>query len=284
MTAYARINSDEVSGLSWVCEIHSVNQKPLQLHLHLSKELLFLDLELRKMITDSVKRGQVNVRLHLKNSVRGIHSLDFLKKLKKEWGKVAKELAFDPEDIDLTFLLDQAGRFSLENVIGPRVQKSIKATLKKALELFVKMKLTEGKALTADLAKHLKAMMNLTDQVEKTAAAIPENYKKKLVAKLALLIEGAEQDERVLREIALIGEKMDVTEEVVRLRSHINQMKGLLSSKEVSIGRTLDFLTQEMLREINTIGSKSHDLEITKLVVEGKGEMEKIREQVQNIE
>jgi uncharacterized protein (TIGR00255 family) len=82
----------------------------------------------------------------------------------------------------------------------------------------------------------------------------------------------------------LIGEKMDVTEEVVRLRSHINQMKGLLSSKEVSIGRTLDFLTQEMLREINTIGSKSHDLEITKLVVEGKGEMEKIREQVQNIE
>ena len=284
MTAYARITSDEVSGFSWVCEIHSVNRKSLDLHLHLSKELLFLDLELRKMITDAVKRGQVNVRLHFRNSGRGTHSLELLKKLKKEWMKMAKDLAFDPEEIDLTFLLDQAGRLSLEDVIGPKVQKAIKATLKTALEAFVKMKVTEGKALTTDIAKHLKVLMSLTNQIEKTAAAVPEKYKEKLISKLSSLIEGVEQDERVLREIALIGEKMDITEEVIRLRSHIDQVKGLLRSQEVSVGRTLDFLTQEMLREINTIASKSHDLEVTKLAVEGKGELEKIREQVQNIE
>ena len=284
MTAYARVLSEEVSGLSWVCEIHSVNRKVLDLHMHLSKELLFLDIELRKMLSGAVQRGQVNVKLYFRNSGRGQTSLPLLKELKKEWLKVSKDLGYDAGGVDLSFLLEQAGRVSLEDSLGPKIQREIKNTLKKALDSFIKMKETEGKALAADIKKRLKTLFTLVAKIEKQAVSGPAKYREKLIEKLSSILRAVEEDERILREVALFAEKVDVTEEIIRLRSHIEQTDGLFQSKEKSIGRTLDFLTQEMLREINTIASKSHDLAITKMAVEGKAELEKIREQVQNIE
>jgi len=284
MTAYARVLSEEVGGLSWVCEIHSVNRKVLDLHLHLSKELLFLDIELRKMLSSAVHRGQINVKIHFRNGTRGQATLPLLKKLKKEWIAISKELGFDTAQVDLPFLLEQAGRISLEDSLGPKVQSEIKNTLKRALDTFIKMKEAEGKALAEDIKKRLKILLDLTSKIEKQAESGPAKYREKLIEKLSDLLRSAEEDERVLKEVALFAEKIDVTEELIRLRSHIKQIEDLFQAREKSIGRTLDFLTQEMLREINTIASKSQDLSITKMAVEGKAELEKIREQVQNIE
>lgn len=284
MTAYARVTSEEFSGLSWVCEIHSVNRKILNLNLNLPKEILFLDLELRKMIAKVVNRGQVSVRLHFCTSRKGIHSVELLKKLKKEWMKIAQDLDMDLAEINLSFLLGQAGQLFTDKLVGTKIQKAIKLTVSEALETFMKMKKTEGKFLANDIQKRLKKMKTLSKKIESMGGEASKKYKDKLLTNLSSVLENVDKDERIFREVALIGEKMDITEEIIRLQSHIDQSENLLKSNSDSIGKTFDFLVQEMHREINTISSKSHDLEMTKVTIEAKAELEKIREQVQNIE
>lgn len=284
MTAYSRSQSKEIQGLSWVLELSSVNRKTLDLNFYLSKELLFLEMDLRKLISELVKRGQVTIRLHVKHSQEGSVPLPLLKKLKGQWEELSEKLGYDPKAIDLSFLLEQAGKVSIEESLGPKIQKEIKATVKRGLDAFIEMKEVEGKALASDIKKRLKTLVSKLSVIEKQVAQRPEKYREKLLEKLSDLLQNAREDERLLKEVALFAEKIDITEEIVRLRSHFQQMESLLESSEISIGRTLDFLTQEMLREVNTIASKSQALEVTKKAVEAKAELEKIREQVQNIE
>jgi uncharacterized protein (TIGR00255 family) len=171
-----------------------------------------------------------------------------------------------------------------EETISTKAQNQLKKTVKEALDSLLKMKGVEGKALASDIAQRLKSLLGLITKIEIQGQSAPKEYREKLLARLFALFEEAKEDERVLREIALFADKADISEEITRLRSHIEQTKDLLSSKEPSIGRTLDFLTQEMLRESNTIASKSADLKITQLAIALKSEIEKIREQVHNIE
>lgn len=284
MTAYSRATSDEVEGLIWVVEIHAVNRKMLDIHMHVSRELLFLEIDLRKMVAKEVQRGQVTVKIQYKKSRNTQAALPLLKKLKTHWEKMAKSLGFSKSEIDLTFLLEQMDRVSLEEELGTKIRATLEKTLQGALTIFIKMKETEGKALALDVTKRLKTLSTTVGAIEKQSAKAPEKYRKKLILRLKELLEDAARDERVLREVALFAEKADITEEITRLKSHVAQTNALFKSKEKSIGRTLDFLTQEMLREINTIASKSPDLAITQKAVECKAELEKIREQVQNIE
>jgi len=284
MTGYAQAKSKELDGLTWTVELHSVNRKVLDIHSHLSRELLSLDMEIRKAITKVVHRGKVSVKLHCVKAKDALVSLPRLKKLKSEYTKTAKELKLSTEEITLPFLLQQMERSSIEEEISPKTAAELKKTLEKALNGLIKMKETEGKALAVDVTKRLKKLIANLAFIEKESDKSPENYREKLSSRLKDLFEEAEADERILREIALFSEKVDVTEEITRLKSHFKQMEDLLVSKENSIGRTLDFLNQEMLREINTIGSKTAILSVTKKVIDSKAELEKIREQVQNIE
>jgi len=284
MTGYAQAKSKELDGLTWTVELHSVNRKVLDIHSHLSRELLSLDMEIRKAITKVVHRGKVSVKIHCVKAKDALVSLPRLKKLKSEYTKTAKELKLSTEEITLPFLLQQMERSSIEEEISPKTAAELKKTLEKALNGLIKMKETEGKALAVDVTKRLKKLIANLAFIEKESDKSPENYREKLSSRLKDLFEEAEADERILREIALFSEKVDVTEEITRLKSHFKQMEDLLVSKENSIGRTLDFLNQEMLREINTIGSKTAILSVTKKVIDSKAELEKIREQVQNIE
>lgn len=283
MTAYSRAASSEVDGAVWSVEIHTINRKTLDINLYLPKELLFLDIEIRKQIGQAVQRGQVTVKVSLEKDKEAAPSATELKKLKTAWEKTAKELGFEKQEITLNFLLQQMEK-GTHGTASAKTQTELKKTIDKALAGLIKMKETEGKALGSDILKRIKTLKTNVDAMEKLSAGAPDHYREKLLKRLEILLKEPLEDERVLREVALFAEKADITEEITRLKSHLSQFTDLIKSKEESIGRTLDFLIQEILREINTVSSKSAELELTQLAVSSKAELEKIREQVQNIE
>lgn len=286
MTAYGRATSTEIGDLSWVVEIHSVNRRGLDIHLHISKELLFMDIDLRKAISKEVARGQVTLKISFKKLKGNESSITMLKKLKSFWEKGAKELGYPKESVDLPFLLDQMDRTPIEEfgLSEKKIQTELKKALSEAMDAFITMKEVEGKALALDIKGRIKAIGEHLKKIEKEAKGAPQKYREKLLEKLEDVLAGAADDERLLKEVAFYAEKIDITEEITRLKSHMKQALDLIASKEKSIGRSLDFLNQEMLREINTIASKSGSLSVTKEAVNAKAELEKIREQVQNIE
>ena len=153
-----------------------------------------------------------------------------------------------------------------------------------AVSKFVEMRTTEGQRLRKDITDKADGILRMVMEVERLSPITVENYRARLYKKLSEILENKDIDEqRILTESAVFAEKIAVDEETVRLRSHISQLKAMLGSDE-AVGRKLDFIVQEMNREVNTIGSKAQDLNITKIVVDMKAEIEKIREQIQNIE
>lgn len=292
MTAYSRASTQSPFG-RLVVEIHSVNRKMLDLSIYAPKDFLRFDIDMRKTLSRSLERGQVTLRLTVQSE--GFSSKLFstyasqLKILKEGWDKLAKELGYDPaRTVDLPFLTSQmqsvpSGEGSREE--EEEIRSALLELIETALHDLMQMKEKEGSILALDIQKRLK-------QIEESIAAIEHkkelplvHYQKKLTDRLREIGHpSAEVEERVAREIALLCDKMDVTEELVRLSSHIAQFRSHLLSQEKAVGRTLDFLTQEMQREINTLGAKSSDNEISSYVVKMKSELDKIREQVQNIE
>jgi len=285
MTAYGRCVSPDFEGMRVVIEIHSVNRKGLDIRLHTPREFLFLDLELRKIIKDALLRGQVTVRISTEEEKEKKGSLALLKKLKSNWEEKADALGYAKEAISLPFLIQQMERSTFE---GSKNENAIKElifqTTQKALVQFLEMKESEGQALDDDIKTRLKTLAQIVDEIEMLSKDSGAIAREKLLKRLEEILPDAAKDERVAKEVALMGEKLDITEEIIRMRSHLKQTEALFTSKEKSIGRSLDFLVQEMGREINTIGSKSGQIEVTKQTLLAKQELEKIREQAQNIE
>lgn len=289
MTAFGRANIATPNG-SFIIEIHSVNRKTLDVAINVPREILFADIEIRKWLTETVKRGRVLVRVTRDAKAQNLESalpdLNMLKKLKQKWEEYAKELGLD-QPISLQFLTEQMQRLSLDE--GVLEEASFLAEFKKgfdqALSELGKMKDTEGKALGEDIKLRLKLIAKALIEIEKLAPDASKKYREKILVKIKELSALTQDDEdKVARETMIYAEKVDITEEVTRLKSHISQFEEYCSSTEKRIGRTLDFLIQEMNREVNTIGSKSQEIEISKNVLNIKSELEKIREQVQNIE
>lgn len=290
MTAYSRFSASSLLG-SFVVEIHSVNKKMLDMSIHMPRDLLRFDIEVRKWLGSSLERGQITLRLSLQSEGVGnklfSSTLSQLKNLKGNWEKLCLELGFPKQMIDLPFLVNQMQTAPL--IESKEDEESVRASLKNAIENalqdLMQMKETEGKALHSEIEKRLKIIEENISVLELKKDQPLEHFRKKLTDRLKEIgQQQIEMDERIAREVALLADKMDVTEELVRLRGHIEQFRVHLLSQERSIGRTLDFLTQEMHREINTLGSKSSDSEISLYVVKIKSELDKIREQVQNIE
>lgn len=290
MTAYSRCSSQSPLGRI-VIEIHSVNRKMLDMSLNLPKDLLRFDIEIRKWIAGFLERGQVTLRLTLQaDGMSGKLLSNYfsqLKTLKEGWEKLCKDLNYDPKMVDLQFLVTQLQTSSAEESkeTEEEIRASLKKTIESALADLMQMKETEGKTLAVDIQKRLKIIEECVTAVELKKEMPLDHYRKKLLERLKDLgHHHGEAEERIAREVVLLAEKMDVTEELVRLRAHIEQFRHHLFSTEKAVGRTLDFLTQEMHRELNTLGSKSSDSDISLYVVKMKSELDKIREQVQNIE
>jgi uncharacterized protein (TIGR00255 family) len=293
MTAFGRADLQTPSGSHsgrWVVEIHSVNKKALDINLSLPKDFLCFDVEIRKWIAEAIHRGQVSVRLmfYPAPSVFEHASLQTFRSLKTTWEHIARELGRDPaKEVTLAFLSEQAARLPSPEVCHGKedVLASLKTLIDSALNECLHMKTKEGVALKKDIEERLYLIEQCVPSIEAKSAGTVDVYRDKLIARIQDVMGTREAvDERILREIALFAERIDVTEEVVRLKSHLKQFHQMLRSEEKSVGRTLDFIIQEMHREIHTMNAKSADSEISSLTLAMRGELEKIREQVQNIE
>lgn len=291
MTAYGRAHVSTEAG-SFLIEIHSVNRKSLDITVNLPKELLMFDMDFRKELSHEVKRGFITVRVTREEAHptpgMSLPDMEVMKSLHEQYKTCAKELGYDPEEaipfpVLLNYGLTSGG--ATELVADEKLQVELMEGFKKALSKFIDMREREGATLLADVGPRLDEIEGELDKIAERVKAAPEMFREKLEKRLEELdLLRDEDEERMMRELILLAEKVDVTEEMTRLRSHVQQFRDLMDSKKRRVGRELDFLIQEMNREVNTIAAKSQDIEITQAILEVKTEQEKIREQIQNIE
>ena len=277
------------SGITIQTEITSVNKKQLDIQLSLPKNLICFESDIQKQIKKMVSRGRINGSVKIISSSRPLVEVEINRPLLSSYEDAINEIAGknNPKnDISLSTIITQPDIIQLKPVLSDNnlLNEILHKSLAKAISSLIKMKKKEGEELKFDICKRIEKLSNLVEIIDKRSPFVKKNYKKKLTSRLKS--EGFEKlmnDERVLKEVALYGERSDITEEIVRIISHLKQMNSHLESKK-SIGRALDFLCQELFREINTICSKADDLKIIKSAVTFKIELEKIREQSQNVE
>ena len=288
MTGYGR-DQQLLHGRSITVEIRSVNHRYFEFSCRAPRGCAFLEDRLKRALQSAISRGKVEVALTLQTvesrntSVAVDHALSgqYITALRA----LGEEYAL-PDDLTLSTVCRLPDIFTLCR--GEEDEEELAAdvlsVLQKALEQFVAMRETEGERLKADVLSRLLTMEEHLSFVEERSPQTVAEYRARLTAKLTELLNGAVPDEnRILTEVGIIADRLAVDEETVRLRSHFAQLRKILESTE-PVGRKLDFLVQEMNRETNTIGSKCSDTAIAGHVVEMKSELEKIREQIQNIE
>lgn len=289
MTAFSRKMTQTDCG-QFVMEIHTVNRKGLDLNLFLPKEYLFLDIDLRKMVGEHVSRGRVTLRLYPQTSSSSAlseYELSKLKSLKESFHKTAKELGYNPDhSVDFRFLITQlSSRAGDASSNEKEMVAQFKTLTKEALSELITMKEVEGKALEKELLIHLGEIQENLKFVEAHAPEAPGKFEEKLREKLRELTEGGtDLDPRIAQEVAILTEKVDIQEEIARLHSHLSQFEETIQSSNPAVGRTLEFLTQEMHREINTIASKTSETKVSRATIAMRVSLDRIREQVLNIE
>ena len=272
-------------------ELSSVNRRQVEVALSLPSEIEALEPELRKILLASVSRGRVSGRVILERPA-GKANRDIIINeaqatvYKTALRKLADEIKIN-DDISLESLLRLPGVLETvdKRISSSSLLPALKKAFKQALSQLQLMRYKEGEYLRKDLTKRLAGLKALSKKISKQAPKVIVMHRKRLIERLAKadIQEQDINDERFLREVVYFTDRSDITEELTRLDSHFMQMQGCLRENE-PVGRKLDFLAQEMFREINTIGSKANDSEIAKEVVAIKTELEKIREQVQNVE
>ncbi len=286
MTAFGRGSVDTLEG-RYVVELHSVNRKGLEIQVYLPKDYLSFDVHLRKWLAPFAQRGQVTIRVNLQREEASLlrNLAPKLKSLQSVWSQLAFELGYKPQEvIDLRFLLERMTD-EPEKLDEDQYKKGLKEAFEKAIHEWQGMREIEGKALAHDIKQRIEKLENYLAEIKDHAPKVAEEYRVRVTARLKEISQDLlANEERVMREAALLAEKIDIEEEITRLYSHFAQMATALKGNEKGVGRSMEFLVQEMLREMNTIGSKSTNLEVSQLIILMKSELEKIREQVQNIE
>ena len=294
MTGYGRAEA-VLGGRKYVVEIKSLNHRYLELSLRIPANLLPLELEIKKKINEQLIRGRIDVTIR-RETYSGISGIEDTRLLEVNLPLVKnyydlliqlKDLFNLKEDITLDMMAGLKDVFipleTLEDEITV-LWEGLAGVLSNAIAALIDMRQKEGEVLGQDLKARLYLINEHLDEIDARAPRIVLEYQKRLVERIRELMDGMVIDEsRLSQEVAIMAEKSDITEEIVRFRSHIKQFFEMLKSPE-AIGRKVDFLIQEMNREVNTIGSKSNDAEISCHVIEIKSELAKLREQVQNLE
>ncbi len=294
MTGYGR-SQKLLNGRDILVEIRSVNHRYYEYSSRIPRAYNYIDDKLKTLLKSGISRGKVEVAVTV-NNIEGRDTViavnkdvaagyvDALRALNREMGADGSDWLED--DIKLSKLMKLPDIFTVQKAPEDEEQiwSDISQVAAEALARFVDMRQTEGERLKNDVIEKAEAVLDMVSQVEVLSPQTVANYRERLYKKMTEVLEGKEIDEqRILTEAAIFSEKIAVDEETVRLRSHVSQLVTMLNSEE-AVGRKLDFIVQEMNREVNTIGSKAQDLNVTKLVVNMKAEIEKIREQIQNIE
>jgi uncharacterized protein (TIGR00255 family) len=290
MTGYGRGDSSK-DGFKITVELSSVNRKQTEISVTLPREMEMLEAQVRDLINRHIARGRLTVRASLhagaSNSSARMHlNVPLAKAYARELNNLAKQLKL-PGPVTLDQLARAPGvlqtdeELAVEEDLWPAVEKA----LKQALAQLVKMREREGAHLAQDLAKRIEIMRQSAAQIQKHAPTVAERYRQQLIERIksAGLEAPGTDDERLLKEVVYFADRSDISEELTRLQSHFQQFEDGRKSKE-PVGRMLDFLAQEINREVNTIGSKANDSLISREVVTLKAELEKFREQAQNVE
>lgn len=278
-----------MDGKTIIVEIKSVNHRYYEFASRVPRSCGYLDEKLKSFIQGQVSRGKIDVGVSIQSDGVSDEKIEVNSEVAKGYitalRSANEELGLE-DDLTLSRIMRLPDIFDVKKIEEDEetVWNEVKSVAEKALERFIAMREAEGEKMREDILSRLDYITGLVEKIEKKSPETTEKYRKKLFDKISEVLKDTNVDEqRILTEAAIFSEKTAVDEETVRLRSHINQCREMLSMNE-AVGRKLDFLIQEFNREANTIGSKCQDIEITKVVVDLKSEIEKIREQVQNIE
>ena len=288
MTGYGRVEG-LCDGRNIIVEAKSVNHRFLEIALRMPASLYPLEMEYKKKIAERFKRGRIDVSIRLEGECSDTSKVNLNMDIARGYFDVLNRLKTEfniQEPISLKNLINFRDIFTppAETQLDADLLNAVGKMLHEALTILVNMRQDEGIVLFSDMQMRLQAIGEIMGDIRLRAPQVVLEYQKRLSERIKDLTAGLELDAvRLAQEVAVMADRCDITEEIVRMQSHIGQFEALLQSDEAE-GRKIDFLLQEMNREINTIGSKGNDLEIARQVIEVKSELGKLREQAQNIE
>lgn len=288
MTGYG-MGKAELGNKTFTVEVKSVNSRYSDFSIKMPRIYTFLEDPIRKAASARINRGKVDIYVNVESSGEEDSVVKVNTALAKEYlgalHTLSSELQISSNATAETFLripdiltVDKAPE---DDAL---ITQTVISALSNALDGFDEMRIAEGEKLANDLCEHLSFIENATTEVEKRSPEIVKEYRIRIEERMRDILGSSSYDEtRLLTEVAIFADKVNVNEETVRLKSHVSQFREMLQAGG-SVGRKIDFLIQEMNREINTIGSKSNDLDVARIVIDVKAEIEKLREQIQNVE
>ena len=290
MTGFGESQKNQ-DGLRVHVEIKTVNNRFFKLSLHISEGYSLLESQIDSLLHQSIKRGTVQLNVNVVKEFSSdcisfnASAMDAYWTELSAWAKKAGVGAIQPESLlTLPGVIENANSNKESNLENDWLV--IQSAISEAAEKLYAMRQREGEAMRRDLSANISEIRSYLEEIRALAPNVPKNYASKLTERINAILEeqGVEIDSKdIVREVAIFTDKCDISEEIVRLSCHLDQFDALLESSNAE-GRKLDFLTQEMNRETNTIGSKANDLEIARRVIDIKAVIEKIREMVQNVE
>ena len=288
MTGYGRGEVDH-NGAKFSVELNSVNRKQSDIVVNLPRDLNELEPRIRQTINEKISRGRTNVVVALHNGENGTRTLALDTALARSYHDAMRALQKElsaPGEITIGTILQAPGvmRLPEENIDANKVWPAVERALNAALAELIKMRESEGKHLAKDLIHRLKTVRAELKEIRALYPNVVKKYREAMLERINKAgLNIPIDDERLLKEISFFADRSDISEELTRLESHLAQFAHHLRKNE-PVGRTLEFITQEIFRELNTLGAKSNDAAISQHVVACKAELEKIREQIQNLE
>lgn len=289
MTGYGRA-SCIIDGMQINIDLKSVNHRYYDFNSKISKDYIFLEDKIKKTVNEAVSRGKIDFFLYIDSSDSADYDIELNESLAASYAAAFKSISKKlkiKNDLTVSYLTKTPDIIKIKKreIDEAKTEAAVMQALETALASYNEMRAAEGRRLYDDVVSNLEKILANVSEIEKIAPESIEAYKERLRKKMTEALEGREVDEqRVITEAAIFADKIDIGEETVRLRSHISQFRALIDKDGEPVGKKLDFIVQEMNREINTVGSKCNSIEITKYVVDTKSVIEKIREQIQNIE
>ncbi|MGN1423850.1 MAG: YicC/YloC family endoribonuclease [Oscillospiraceae bacterium] len=288
MTGFGR-GHNVLNGRDITVEIRAVNHRYYEFSCRIPRSMGFAEERLKSLLQGKINRGKVEVSVLVSNTAVNDEQITLNTEVIRSYIEAMRSAGEQfglEEDLSVSDILRIPDAFTVikTDVDEEQLWEDVRSVAEEALSRFISMREIEGERMKADILSRLDRIEDWVGFVEERSPQVVEDYRKRLYDKMCEVLKSKEIDEnRILIEAGIFSEKTAVDEETVRLRSHIAQFRTMLESAE-PVGRKLDFLVQEMNRETNTIGSKVQDIEVTRVVVDQKSEIEKIREQIQNIE
>ena len=288
MTGFGRAKK-QIGGFDVTVEIKSVNHRYFEFSCRIPRSYNFLEEKLKNFLSQKISRGKVEVSVLIDDLNQNSTVVEINREYADAYIKALNDLSKEyklKNDLKVSTLANNAEMFKVKRVAveDEVIEAAVMPVLQEAAESFIAMRSVEGESLLKDVTDRTDFILSKVEFVEARSPETVNAYKEKITQKIKEMLNDNTVDEgRILTEVAIFADKVAVAEETVRLSSHIKQFNSLLTSDE-PVGRKLDFIVQEMNREANTIGSKAQDIEIAHTVVDIKSEIEKIREQIQNME